>query len=78
MSVKNKLYKHHKSKVALFARNLSIALSSLIAFVAIVAIPTYFSSNNNTEVKANEQLRHTSENTENIPPEEPLENYQEK
>ena len=52
MFVKNKLYKHHKSKAAMLTRNFSIAVSSLFALVAIVAIPTYISSNNVAETKA--------------------------
>ena len=40
MQVKNKLYKHHKSKFVLVMRNLSIAISGLLALGAIMAIPT--------------------------------------
>ena len=78
MVIKNKLYKHHKSKYALFIRDLSIAFSSFLALVAIIAIPTYFSTKNNTEVKANEQTQNSEvdsgENNEN----QPLEHYEEK
>ena len=74
MAMKNKLYKHHKSKAGLFARNLSIAISSFIALVALAAIPTYFSANSNTEVKANNETTET--NSSEV--EEPLETYSEK
>ncbi len=73
--IKNKLYKHHKSKVVLFARNLSIALSSFVALVALAAIPTYFSSKNDTEVKANNSLTETETSEGNTESGEPLESY---
>ena len=75
MIVKNKLYKHHKSKFALVARNLSIALSSFVALVALAAIPTYFSSNSDTEVKANNSVAETEPNEGVNENEEPLESY---
>ena len=75
MTVKNKLYKHHKSKVALVARNLSIALSSFVALVALAAIPTYFSSNSDTEVQANNSVVEAEPNEGVNENEEPLESY---
>lgn len=41
MTMKNKLTKHHKSKASFVIRNVSIAVSTFVALVAIVAIPTY-------------------------------------
>ena len=78
MVIKNKLYKHHKNKAALIARNLSIAFSSFVALVALAAIPTYFSSNSDTEVKANSSLAETETNDGNNENVEPLESYLEK
>lgn len=52
MQVKNKLYKHHKSKFVLVMRNFSIAISGLLALGAIVAIPTYISDKAISEAEA--------------------------
>ena len=62
MLVKNKLYKHHRSKVALVARNFSIALSSLFVLAAIVAIPTYIRASSPSEAIATEVVQNTEEN----------------
>lgn len=75
MTVKNKLYKHHKSKFVLVARNLSIALSSFVAIVALAAIPTYFSSNSDTEVQANNTVVEAEPSEGVNENEEPLESY---
>ena len=55
MQVKNKLYKHHKSKFVLVMRNFSIAFSSLVALLAIVAIPTYITEKNISEAEAQKE-----------------------
>lgn len=78
MVVKNKLYKHHKSKIGLIVRNLSIAISSFIAIVALAAIPTYISSSSNTEVKANNSADEVSEKSDVEVEEEALASYLEK
>ena len=50
MVMKNKLYKHHKNKFALMMRNFSLTFASLFAIAAVVAIPTYISSNQTSQV----------------------------
>ena len=54
MKMKNKLYKHHKSKARLFIRSASIFALGLSAVVLAIAIPTYVSVKNsqNITVKA--------------------------
>ena len=51
---RNKLYKHHKSKVGLVMRNFSIAVASFAAFIILASIPTYISTNNLKEADATE------------------------
>ncbi len=60
MQIKNKLYKHHRSKFVLVMRNFSIVFSSLVALVAIVAIPTYITERNVSEAEAKKE-NNTSE-----------------
>jgi len=52
MLVKNKLYKHHKSKFVLAMRNFSIALSGFLILGGVVAIPTYISDKSVAEAEA--------------------------
>ena len=63
--VKNKLYKHHKSKAALLLRNFTIGFSFLLAVVGLAAIPTYISASNVSEAKANEAVKEEA-NEENV------------
>lgn len=65
MQVKNKLYKHHKSKFVLVMRNFSIVFSSVVALLAIVAIPTYISERNISEAEA--KVEENSSEVENAP-----------
>lgn len=44
MVMKNKLYKHHKSKAVYVLRRFSFALFGLIATGLAIGIPTYISS----------------------------------
>ena len=77
MQVKNKLYKHHRSKFVLVMRNLSITVTGLVAVFAIVAIPTYISEKNISKAeaeKANETLEASEDNNTN---ETELETYNE-
>ena len=69
MTLKNKLYKHHKSKLVLIMRNLSISITGFFAIGAIVAIPTYITSNSLSEAEAKEEapINHA---TDEIPSEE--------
>ena len=52
MAVKNKLYKHHRSKAALTVRNLSIAFGGFFLLVALLAIPTYIGNQSIEQVQA--------------------------
>ena len=52
MAVKNKLYKHHRSKFVLTMRNFSIAFGSLFLLAGLIGIPTYISTNNMKQVEA--------------------------
>ncbi len=62
--VKNKLYKHHKSKAALLMRNFTIGFSSLLMILGLAAIPTYISASNVSEAKANETLKEEDDSGE--------------
>ena len=52
MVVKNKLYKHHKSKFVLAMRNFSTATLSLLALFGLCAIPTYINSDVDNKIQA--------------------------
>ena len=43
MEMKNKLFRHHKSKFYFLARSFSFIFLGIIATVGAVTIPTYFS-----------------------------------
>ena len=50
--MKNKLYKHHKSKAALMIRNISLAVSAFALVIGLAAIPTYISASSIKETSA--------------------------
>ena len=77
MLVKDKLYKHHRSKVALLARNFSIAFSSFVALVALIAIPTYFSAQPTQAAEAKNLTQVTENSNSEVEDNEPL-TYSEK
>ena len=58
MVMKNKLQKHHKSKAFFIARNFSFALIGLVGVGLSIAIPTYISSLNESNIttKAKEKV----------------------
>ena len=64
MAVKNKLYKHHKSKLVLVFRNFSISITGLFIIGALAAIPTYIPSNQVEEAEAKEQVQSHQEQDE--------------
>ncbi len=41
MEMKNKLYKHHKSKAQMFLRSFAVVSSFFLGVVALLAVPTY-------------------------------------
>ena len=43
MEMRNKLYRHHKSKASFVLRHFSIGLFAFILGVSAITIPTYFS-----------------------------------
>ena len=63
MVVKNKLYKHHRSKIVLAMRNLSVSLLALGGVVAIVTIPTYIRFKNVESAEAQKVETVEEENT---------------
>ncbi len=78
MVVKNKLYKHHKNKFVLAMRNFSISIASLLAVIAIVAIPTYIKGNVRAEAESSADIQQVKENETNNEEETELETYEEK
>lgn len=73
MTRKNKLYKHHKSKAFFIVRNFSFAFLALVGVGASVAIPTYISTINNTQISTKADSSEAQEN-DNI---ESLETFEE-
>ncbi len=52
MTMKNKLYKHHKSKTAYYLRHFSLAFLGLFFVGSAVVVPTYISSIQNSQISA--------------------------
>ncbi|MCQ2802833.1 MAG: hypothetical protein MJ225_04115 [Bacilli bacterium] len=52
MEMKNKLFKHHRSKLAVVTRKISIAALSVAGVFAVVALPTYFSISSSNKIEA--------------------------
>lgn len=52
MVMKNKLYKHHKKKMFFVFRNFAIGIFGVAAIVLAIAIPTYISSLNDSNITA--------------------------
>ena len=77
MQVKNKLYKHHRSKFVLVMRNLSITVTGLAAIFAFVAIPTYISERNIAKAEAEKSNEVTEVKTNSGTDETELETYNE-
>lgn len=50
MVMKNKLYKHHKTKASFVVRHLGFTFMGLSLLVAVVALPTYLSIHQNEKV----------------------------
>lgn len=76
MEMKNKLFRHHKSKLSLFARNFSLACVGVFMVLGGIAIPTYFSISSNLNIVT----QASEENTTNLstnPDDNPDENVDE-
>lgn len=65
--MKNKLYKHHKSKAFFVFRNFAFAFISVIGIGLTIAIPTYISSlkESSMETKAVEEKAQEETNEQN-------------
>ena len=55
MNMKNKLFKHHKSKAFFYVRNLSFVFAGLLGIGLSIAIPTYISSIKEQQIAAKAQ-----------------------
>ena len=55
MNMKNKLYKHHKSKAFFYVRNFSFVFAGLLGIGLSIAIPTYISSIKEQQISAKAQ-----------------------
>ena len=53
--MKNKLYKHHKSKAFFYVRNFSFVFAGLLGIGLSIAIPTYISSIKEQQISAKAQ-----------------------
>lgn len=71
MLMKNKLQKHHKSKMSVISKKLMIGTASVFGAIAIISLPTYISINlfqeiplqaeENPSVKPDHQIMKSSE-----------------
>ena len=75
MSMKNKLYKHHKSKAFFYVRNISFVFIGLLGIGLSIAIPTYISSIKEQQISAKAQAEESVEEEAEIPETENLHNY---
>ena len=75
MSMKNKLYKHHKSKAFFYVRNISFVFIGLLGIGLSIAIPTYISSIKEQQISAKAQTEESVEEEAEIPETENLLNY---
>ena len=75
MMMKNKLYKHHKSKSFFMIRNFSFAVVALLGVGLTIAIPTYISSIKEQQISAKAQAEESVEEEAEIPEIENLLNY---
>ena len=75
MNMKNKLYKHHKSKVFFYVRNISFVFVGLLGIGLSIAIPTYISSIKEQQISAKAQAEENVEEEAEIPETENLLNY---
>ena len=75
MSMKNKLYKHHKSKAFFYVRNISFVFIGLLGIGLSIAIPTYISSIKEQQISAKAQAEESVEEEAEIPEIENLLNY---
>ena len=69
MTMKNKLYHHHKSKFSIVMRNFSLSVVGVFAFVAAISVPTYISIHNEQKM----EMKATEVEEENLEEETPTE-----
>ena len=74
MEMKNKLFRHHKSKFSLVVRNLSFAFIGIFTVLGGIAIPTYISISNHLNIAA----QAVEDNTDNSSLQSSKENEDEK
>ena len=69
MEMKNKLFRHHKSKFGLIARNFSMVFIGVFTLLSAVTIPTYLSVRGDLRIQmqASEEVR-ADENENNEDP----------
>ena len=70
MVMKNKLYKHHKSKNHMLVKNFSIVCASVLGIFGIIALPTYISINSQPQIQSKAATKVEEEIVEEIPTEE--------
>ena len=79
MTMKNKLYKHHRNKALFVLRKFSFVLLGFVGMTSAIAIPTYISSIQesqiSTKAQEKEENEEASENLDNIEEEEALLSY---
>lgn len=61
MNMRNKLYKHHKSKAFFYVRNLSFVFAGLLGIGLSIAIPTYISSIKEQQIQTKAQAAEVEE-----------------
>ena len=65
MEMKNKLFRHHKSKFALMLRNFSLTFMGLFLVVAAFTVPTYLSVVGSAEYQMQASEANDEENLDN-------------
>lgn len=74
MEMKNKLFRHHKSKFALVVKQFSLTCLGVFAVLSAVAIPTYISTLGNQKVVTQAKEENGKEKQDNKANEDSVEN----
>ena len=64
MEFKNKLYRHHKSKLSLVVRNFSFAFIGFFTVACSIVIPTYISISSSLEIQTQAAEEKVNDNNE--------------
>lgn len=75
MTMKNKLYKHHKSKAVFVLRRFSFVFLAILGAGLTIGIPTYISSLQESDITTKAEDRKTETVEEKDSTEESLLNY---